>query len=227
MANTNATEKVGQKSQKSDQMVVITVDDELEKIVELDSKGKRLRFDPDPDRFKQIEAKDLGKLSDFNKLAYQIAREEYQENLDELKSEEDDLLKRISTGVEMGRATQRLHIDGKQQGFVYTWIRPDQMADYTSANRGWQVVKNGPERTLSNQTGRGPHVIGTKGSEELIAVKRSAAADRAETRARKQKRQQQLHGELVRARQAVEEAGVESIGDEDGRAWRDRVGESE
>jgi hypothetical protein len=215
------------KVKKSDQLVEITVDDSFEKIVELDNAGKRLRFDPDPERFKQLAPDEVKKLSEITRYGYQIARDEWQDLKDAARAEEEDLLERITVGETMGRAKQRLHIDGKQQGYDYRWIRPDEKNEFLSPNRGWKVVKDGPERTLSNPDGRGPHVIGTKGSEELFLVKRSMKATAAERRARKAKRQAAFRNEDERQRAEIEAAGVPSIGDEDGRAWRDRTGAEE
>jgi hypothetical protein len=214
---------------KLDQLVEITVDDSLEKIVQLDTQGKRLRFNPDPDLFKRLAADELAKLSEWARFAYQIARDEWQDLKDKQKAEEADLLANIEVGVSMGRATQRLHIDGKQQGYEYHWIRPDERNEFLSPNRGWKVVQDGPERTLSNQTGRGPHVIGTKGSEELILVKRIAEARAAERRAKKHKRNQRLKDVDTRYEDEVKKTGVPLVKDEDddGRNWRDRTGKTE
>lgn len=224
MAATTVEEK-----KKLDQLVEITVDDSLEKIVQLDQQGRRLRFNPDPDLFKRLAGDEVAKLSEWARFAYQIARDEWQELRDKQKAEEADLLANIEVGVSMGRATQRLHVDGKQQGYDYKWIRPDERNEFLSPNRGWKVVQNGPERTLSNSTGRGPHVIGTKGSEELILVKRIAEAGAAERRAKKHKRNQRMKDVDKRYRQEIKESGMPVIDDEDGAnlAWRDRTGNEE
>ena len=218
--NTKTTEA---KAKKSDQLVEITVDDSVDKIVQLDTDGARLRFNAKPGLFRQLAADEVKKLSQFGQLAYQIARDEYNELLDEQRAEEEDLLEKITVGATMGRARQRLHIDGKQKGYVYRWIRPDEKNDFLSKNRGYAVVKDGPERTLSNDNGRGPHVVGTKGSEELILVKRPESFEAAERRVKKQKRQQQFKEMDRRYRAEVDAAGVPSIGDEAEGAWRDRV----
>lgn len=214
---------------KLDQLVEITVDDSLEKIVDLDTQGKRLRFNPDPEVFKRLSPDEVLKLSEWARFAYQIARDEWQGLKDKLRAEEEDLLANIEVGASMGSATQRLHIDGKQQGMDYRWIRPDEKNVYMAPNKGWVIVKNGPERTLGNQTGRGPHVIGTKGSEELILVKRSAAATAAERRGKKQRRQRMMREKDQSFRDEIDSKGVPSIGDEDGRGvdWHDRTGDSE
>ena len=213
------------RTKKSDQLVEITVDDSLEKIVELDSAGRRLRFNPDPDLFKRLAPDELKKLSEWARFAYDIARDEWSNLKDAQRAEEENLLANIEVGVDMGRATQRLDVKGKQEGYEYHWIRPDEKAEFEAPNRGWKLVQGGPERTLSNPKGRGPHVIGKQGSAELLLMKRPAAARAAERRAKKRQRQQEA-GQGDEFRSAIEAAGLPSIGDEDGRGlhWRDRVG---
>lgn len=219
--------KVGRKVGKSDQLIEITVDDSVEKIIQLDTDGKRLRFNPSPDLFKQLASDEVSKLSEFGKFAYQIARDEWTELKDARRAEEEDLLANIEVGVSMGRASHRLRIEGQQQGMEYRWIRPDERNEWLAANRGWTIVKDGPERTLSNQKGRGPHVIGTKGSEELLLVKRSATAGNAERRAKKLKKRAEGRAMDAEYRAAIEREGVPSIGEDDGHGlnWRDRTGD--
>lgn len=214
---------------KLDQLVEITVDDSMEKIVELDTAGRRMRFNPDPAKFKQLAAGDLAKLSEFGKFSYQIARDEWQELKDAERAEEEDLLSRIEVGASMGRATQRLEIRGKQKGIEYHWFRPDERNRVESPNVGWKPVVGGPERTLSNDTGKGPHVIGTKGSEELILFKRPESARLAERRAKKNLRRQEMKDADARYREEIERQGITAIGDEDGgnAHWRDRTPETD
>jgi len=212
---------------KLDQLVKITVDDSFEKIVELDSKGTMLRFDPDPDRFKQLAPDEVKKLSRFGQYAYHVARDENADLKDALKAEEQDILEKIVVGQSMGRAKQRLAIQNKQPETVYRWIRPDERNEFLSKNRGFKVVDGGPERTLGNETGHGPHVIGTRGSEELILVKRPQSFERAERRAKKNKRQAMLREQDEQALAEIEARGIPGVaGDvlEKG-TWRDRVEE--
>lgn len=233
MPNVNAGDKtvgggvIATSDKKLDQLVEITVDDTLEKIVELDTKGKRLRFNPDPGKFKKLTAAEIAKLSEWGRFSYQIARDEWQDAQDALRAEEEDLLANIEVGASMGRATQRLHIEGKVEGMEYHWFRPDERNRVMAPNVGWVVVANGPERTLSNQTGKGPHVIGTKGSEELILFKRPASARVAERRAKKLRRKQEMKEVDAGYRAEIERQGIPSIGDEDGANWRDRTAETD
>lgn len=214
---------------KLDQLIEITVDDSLEKIVELDTAGKRLRFNPDPAKFKQLAAGDLAKLSEFGRFSYQIARDEWQDLKDAERADEEDLLSRIEVGVAMGRASQRLEIRGKQAGMEYHWFRPDERNTVEAPNVGWKAVIGGTERTLSNETGKGPHVIGTKGSEELILYKRPASARAAERRAKKVRRQQMSKEKDAGYRSEIEKQGIPAIGDEAGdpARWRDRTPEAD
>lgn len=216
------------RSEKLDQLVTITVDDSVEKIVQLDSKGQRIRFDSDPDLFKQLAPDEIAKLSDFGRYAYQIARDEWKERKDTQRQEEEDILEAIQTGTSMGRARQRLHIDGKQEGMEYMWARPDMLGDLLSKNRGWQKVSGGPERTLGNPTGRGPHVIANAGSEDVVLLKRPVKLGAAARRAKKNERQRRLKSMDQEQRSAIEREGVPSIGDEDrGLRWHDRTGAGE
>lgn len=219
-------------TKKLDQFTTVTVDDSFEKIVELDTKKQKLRFDPSPDKFKALSAEEVKQLSAFSKFAYEVARDEYQDLKDAERAEEEDLLETIRVGATMGRARQRLHIDGQQKGTVYRWIRPDEQRDFLAPNRGWKIVKDGPERTLQNQTGRGPHIIGTKGSEELILVKRSEAAHMAEKTAKKEKKRADRQSLDDKYREEIERRGAKSFGgeeidggDDEGREWRDLVSE--
>jgi hypothetical protein len=212
-----------EKAKMLDQFEVITVDDSVESVIQRDSDGKRLRFNTDPDRFKQLASSEVAKLSQFGKLAYEIAQEEWRERKDEQRAKEEDILAIIEAGTDLGQATQRLFVENEQKGWVYRWIRPDMLRDYLSANKGYEVVKGGSERTLCNPTGSGPHVIGTKGSEELILVKRSEEREHAERRGKKRARQEELKSMPAQHRAAIERQGVRSIGDEDGREWEDRT----
>lgn len=211
-------------ARKSDQLTVITVDDDVEKIIQLDAKGERFRFATEPGRFKELASGEVAKLSEFAKLSYKIARDEAGDKRDRVRMEEEDLLSRITVGVGMGSATQRLRIQGRVETMDYRWIRPDEQEVFMAPNKGWTVVKDGPERTLQNQTGEGPHVIGTKGSEELILVKRPLRASQAEDKARRLRAQQEKRQENEEYRAAIEATGLRSIGDDDQRGWVDRTG---
>lgn len=220
-------------SKKLDQFVTVTVDDTIEKIVELDSKEQRIRFDPNPGKFKELTPGEVNKLSALTKFAYEVARDEHRDLGDAERAEEEQLLELVRVGETMGRASHRLHIDGRQRGMVYHWIRPDEQRDFLAPNRGWKIVKDGPERTLSNQTGRGPHVIGTRGSEELILVKRSEAVHTAEKEARNARKQSARQSMDDKFREQIARRGLEAFGGEDvddgkeddGREWRDRARE--
>lgn len=217
---------------KLDQFTVVTVDDTFEKIVELDTQKKRLRFDPTPGRFHKLSSEEVSKLSAMSKFAYDVARDENRDLQDAQRAEEEDLLELVRVGATMGRATHRLHIDGQQKGQVYRWIRPDEQNEFLARNRGWVIVKDGPERTLQNETGRGAHIIGTKGSEELILVKRSEAVHKAEKQALKERKLSARRLADERYKEDIERAGVKAFGgegsddgDEDDRRWRDRATE--
>lgn len=219
-------------TKKLDQFTVVTVDDSFEKIVELDQAKKSIRFSAKPGEFKELTTGEVKQLSEMTKFAYNVARDEWRDLADAERAEEEHLLELIRVGETMGRATQRLNIDGQQKGMVYRWIRPDEQRDYLAPNRGWKIVKDGPERTLQNQTGRGPHVIGTKGSEELILVKRSEAAHRAEKEARKEKKRAARVQLDDKYREQIDRRGLKSFGgeesdrgDDEGREWSDLVSE--
>lgn len=207
--------------EKSDQFTAVTVDDSVEKIIQLDTEGRQLRFDTDPDRFKKLATDEIKRLSQFGQFAYRLAVAEWEERKDELASKEADILKAIEVGTTMGSATQRLRIDGKQPGSVYRWVRPDELHDFVNPGKGWVVLKGGSERTLGNKTGSGPHVITTQGSEELIAIKRSVALDTAERRARKHKKMADRKAREKGDRAQVEAHGVRSLGDDDRAEWHD------
>lgn len=194
---------------KLDQFVDVSIDVSSEDVLQWDADGKRLRFKTGIDEFKKLEPLEVRKLSEFGKLSYSLALKEYEENLDLVKAEEEELLSRIQVGVSMGSASQRLQVNGKQNGMAYAWIRPDMVDEYLAPNKGWSIVKGGSERTLGNRTGHGPHVIGTKGSEELLLVRRSAAADRAESKAKRLRRQRELGHDP--AKDAIEDLGIKAV----------------
>lgn len=213
---------------KLDQFVKITVDDGVEKIIQLDTQGKRLRFAAEPGQFKELKTSEVNKLSEFNKLAYQLARVDYEENQDDQRAEEDDLLARLGFGSNKGQAKSRLFVEGKQAGMVYYWCRPDTLGKFVNPVEKWVIVQKGPERTLGNPEGDEPHVIGTKGSEELILVKRSAAWDRTRKAAEKGEIHEAQESLDDKYKAVIERQGTPAIDDDTGKrlTWKDRgVGE--
>lgn len=213
--------KVGE---KLDQFVKVTVDDDVEKIIQLDKEGKRLRFITEPGQFKELKSIQLNKLSEFNKLAYQLAKVDVEENEDSQRAEEDDLLARLGFASNKGQAKSRLFVEGKQAGMVYYWCRPDMLGKFVNPVEKWAIVQGGVERTLGNPEGKEPHVIGTKGSEELILLKRTASWDRQRKEAEKGEKHRAQDGRDDRYKAAIEQQGMPAIDDDTGKrlTWRDR-----
>lgn len=191
----------------------ITLADGMEKLLQYDrDREKKVRFDPKPENFLELDQAQLNRLSSETQIAYSIAREENRELSDEQKVREADVLTTIKAGYESQNATKRLEIRGGREGYVYEWVTPD-MVDDAVDSRGFIIVQNGPERTMSNPSGRGPHIISRNGSAELTLIMRTVELHKAARRAKRAAgiRRRELAGKQGAAQ--IENAGFRSVDD--------------
>lgn len=195
---------------------VVTVATTFDDLVELDrevrkDRNRRLRFSAKPSEFLKLDDDQLGRLSQDTQMAYTIAREEYQE-LYEAGADPttQEALEHIKAGYQSGRAKKRLEIRNQRKGFVYQWVRPDMVDEFIDV-RGYRIVKDGPERTMANPSGVGPHVITKEGKAELTAVMRPVDLDKA-ARAEKKRKNSEIRRQVDEAGQAaVERDGFHSV----------------
>lgn len=196
------------------EFVKVGSQDDIEKVLEAEKNGNRVRFDVED--FPEFEKVDVAKMSANTKLAYQIAQEEVAEKQKESDNEDEfEMLSRIIGSVQSGEASARLDISHKREGMVYKYLRPDLVPRYTAATKGWKIVKDGPERTLANPSGKGPHVIGDKGSPELILVSRPDELSKIEGEARKKRRAEERASVDNRYKSRVESETGHAAIDED------------
>lgn len=187
---------------------VVTTDFTYEDLLKLDQetrrdRNRRIRFSASPSEFLELDEAQVGKLSGETQMAYQIAREEHKDLLAEHEApDEAEARAHIKAGYQSGRATKRLEIRNQRPGFVYQWIRPDMVDEFVDV-RGYQIVKDGPERTMANPTGVGPHVITKEGKSELTAVMRPVEVD---TMARNEKKNRNR-----RIRESADGAGAAAV----------------
>lgn len=196
------------------EFVKITSTDDIEKVLEAEKAGNRVRFDVED--FPEFEKVDVAKMSTNTKLAYQIAQEEVAEKQKESDNEDEfEMLSRIIGSVQSGEASARLEVSHKQRGMAYKYLRPDLVPRYTAPTKGWKIVKDGPERTLANPSGKGPHVIGDKGSPELILVSRPEELNKVEGETRKKRRAEERASVDNRYKSRVESETGHAAIDED------------
>ena len=191
---------------------VATVATTIDKLLEWDKQpGTRIRFKVDGHEFLKLNASELKQLSSETRLAYDIAREERAATEQTNRTDEDNLLASIKAGYESGSATKRLEIRNQQKGFVYKWLTPDMVDEYMA--KGYQIVKDGPETTMANPEGKGPHVISREGRNELVAVMRSVKLEQA-SRDAKRKRGAELRAQVDSGHEAlVERDGFNAVND--------------
>jgi hypothetical protein len=195
---------------------VVTVATSFDDLLELDKKIKqdpntRIRFSASPSEFLKLTEGQIGRLSGDTQMAYSIAREEHKDLTDSsLNEEEQSALEMIKSGYQSGRAKKRLEIRNKRKGFVYQWIRPDMVDEFVEV-RGYRIVKDGPERTMANPNGRGPHVITKEGKAELTAVMRPVEVDRVAKAEKKRRNMQARRDADMAGAAAVERDGFHSV----------------
>ena len=207
--------KTDEKTRMSVKFEVVTLADPIDKLVEYDrNRSVKVRFDPKPGSFLELDQAQLNRLGSETQMAYSIARDENFELSKEtdVSAKETEVLARIKKGADVSSATKRLEIRHKLNGFVYRWIRPD-MVDEWLDMRGYVVVQDGPERTMANSTGEGPHVISRDGKPELTLVRRSIELADAAKIAQKERRKR-LKMELEdKGKAGIEQAGFKLVDD--------------
>lgn len=165
----------------------ITVENTFEDVVKLDREKKLIRFADEVNLFLEITPGQLNQLSERTQTSWRLAKEAYEER--KASQEEPNIaewIERVTVGVNRGQARTRLRIDNKQKGWAYKWQNPRDA--WVKENQfGWQRVVGGPERTLANASGVGPHVIGDKGEEELVLMRRPLAVHEAWEKAQTEK----------------------------------------
>lgn len=193
---------------------LVTVDVPFGEIVKWDQdKTRRVRFSDEPGEFRELQENEKKQLSRETLLAYEIAEAAHAEKATSSDRSEDEWIERVIQNVQSGGARNRLKINGKDPDVEYRWLRPDTVGRYQN-EKGYVVVGSGSERTLANSTGKGPHVIGDRGSEELILVKRSKRVAAAERREKKKKAAERRRSIEQEGRGSVEKHGFQSFGDD-------------
>lgn len=207
----------------------VTVATPMTQLVEWDrDKDVKVRFDPKPLQFRKLSDEELQKLSVQAREAYAIAREENTELAREDADREADIVANIQAGYESGHAGKRLEIrmadtgeivkpgkpvsKGQRAGYLYQWIRPDMVDDYRDT-KGYHVVKDGPERTMANPTGKGPHVISRNGKAELALVMRTVKLDKVARDAKRKRNSEYREAVDQSGIAAVERSGFQGFGD--------------
>jgi hypothetical protein len=185
-----------EKSSQKSQLFLFRKDDPFADLLRYDQEKKRIRFDATLEGFHELTDEQREKLSPMTRYGYDIALEEFNEmkNRDVESEEDEEALMKIIGATKDGSATLRMDIVNKREGFEYKWIRPDMRARYMGAPKFYKIVQNGPEETLANPTGKGPHIMGDKGSEELILVCRPTTLAAAERRVKKEKARELREG---------------------------------
>lgn len=178
--------KTPETAQKSVKFEVVSLATPFPDVVRYDrDRSVRVRFDANPGSFIELTPGQLNQLGQESQLAYSIARDEHTARVEESGEESvEDVIARIKTGYEGGNAAKRVEIRNERAGFKYRWIRPDMVDEYL-ADKGYTIVQNGPERTMANPSGKGPHIIARDGATELTLVMRSVQLERVDRDAKR------------------------------------------
>jgi hypothetical protein len=194
---------------KTGQLRVISIDDEFDTILQYDKAGESLRFETGS-RFRELSRRELNRLTRENQIRYEVALSEQHAVSEPEADEEEEILQRIMTSANTGRAITRLRVDGKRAGHVYSWQRPD-MVDQYMAERGWKPVVGGPERTAVNRTGKGAHVIQKQGQDEMVLMSRTVKVAAADRRAKKERNRKYREGIAQAFADKISEAGGQPV----------------
>lgn len=143
---------------------VITLDKNLDEVLELDSKGCVLLFPADPAKFLLLKPEQYGKLSTENRQRYAYALEEW-EYLRSSEAETAAAVSRFEVDQHRVAAGSRLAIDNPDPRFKYVWKAPENVREMLALG-GEVVSATGKEQTMNSVAGH--HVISNQGKDELV-----------------------------------------------------------
>lgn len=164
-----APRKKGRPPQKhAGQEFQVDVDTSFQEVVEADRTGMALVFDPD--FFPTFTQEEREALSAESLMVYEaVERAVGRRSSREL--DEEEILARISTESVHDYAQRRLEVQDRDAAYDYYWVYPDDVQNKRN-NYFMEVVSSTGEKTHSNPTGKGMHIIGKKGARELILMRR-------------------------------------------------------
>jgi hypothetical protein len=140
----------------------VSVDITIDEVIRLDKEGATLEFDTEPDRFLKMKG---SQLSQKNRLAYQIAKEIYEDKLEE--NPYDQIPGDIQFSSSALTAREKLEIPNNP-AYQYQFVGRQALQE--CLGKGWTVVSN--EKTSVNQVGHGrSEVKDRNGQTELILIK--------------------------------------------------------
>ena len=206
LTNEDMKGNVGEKSTKEKKKVMITKDVSFEDVLQYDQDGVTLVWDVDS--FLELGEGDLRKLKKATRDRYSIFRELAEEQKGR-KAGDEAVVAGITVAPDVGRATSKLDVRGKNPTMDYRWERPDMVN--VRLEQGYRVAKG--VRTLRGADDKGIHRIGSSGQDELILlevpkdVKASMKADR------RRRRERAFTGQEEQAKSEIERLGGGRVDD--------------
>lgn len=158
------------------QLLEVTLDIPIERVIECDKKGWKITFDETPGKFKRLSEKELDQLHRLTQASYLVS-ERYHQSALEAASNPRGILTDIRQD---SRATDRLEVRNKDPEKAYSWKRPDEIRKAVGYE-GWKVETDPKLETFRKPVG-GAYRVGALGEDELVLVSRPKALHEAHLR---------------------------------------------
>jgi len=162
--------------EKKSKKVFISIDTNIENIVQYQNEGYTLYFDDSDEEFKRLSEDEVKQLNAHNKHKYRLAKsiKDKTLRLDEVR----DGHKIFKPRPNFASATDRLEIRGGDPNEHYFWKRPDELQRV--AYEGGQICKDPTVQTFGGTDENGRtlagstvHKVSANGEDELILCQTS------------------------------------------------------
>ena len=127
-----------------DKNPLITVDNSISDVIELDKNKVHINFESTPGKFKELPLEVVKELSFENKQRYMISKQLFElesGSKPSTRGAEEDTWKYdveyLSSG---GTATEKIEVKNKKADRVYRWVRTSNLG--RRLNEGWRVCKD-------------------------------------------------------------------------------------
>lgn len=145
--------------------ITVTIDSDIESVIESSQKGDLIFFNDDPDKFLELEKEEVDRLARKDRQNYYMAYGAWKYNCESQDPEPTEGLKISSR---FASARDRLNIDGGDPDMAYVWKRTDEMMK--AGHEGYTIARGSNLRTFGGGPRSKIHRLGVFGDDELVLM---------------------------------------------------------